>query len=88
MTRVGLRRALESVNDDRIATLADGLLYTMSERSNVGISKPTPKGHKLISQFKIPKQGSGPSWAHPVVRGGRLYIRHDDFLYSYDVRAN
>ena len=28
-----------------------------------------------------------PSWAHPVVSGGRLYIRNQGTLTSYDVRA-
>jgi hypothetical protein len=32
-------------------------------------------------------QGSGPSWAHPVVIGGRLYLRYDRNLYCFDVKA-
>ena len=32
--------------------------------------------------------GQGPSWAYPVVCGGRLYVRHDDFLYAYDVKKD
>lgn len=37
---------------------------------------------------KWPEQGpEGPTWAHPVVCGGRLYIRHGDNLYAYDVRG-
>ena len=39
------------------------------------------------AKFKIPEGGEGPTWAHPVVCGGRLYIRHADRLYAYDVRA-
>jgi hypothetical protein len=31
--------------------------------------------------------GKGPSWAHPVVTGGRLYLRYDDNLYCFDVKA-
>ena len=68
-------------------TSADGMLYTMSENRKVGLVRPTPAGHELVSQFKIPEGGDGPTWAHPVVCGGRLYIRHDDRLYAYDVRA-
>jgi hypothetical protein len=29
----------------------------------------------------------GPSWAHPVVIGGRLYLRYADNLYCFDVKA-
>jgi outer membrane protein assembly factor BamB len=68
-------------------TYADGLLYTLGENLKMGLVEPTPAGHDLISEFRIPQGGKGPSWAHPVVCGGRLYIRHSDFLYAYDVRA-
>jgi len=84
---VAMQRSEKGVRKGSV-TFADGLLYTMSERNKVGLSEPTPEGHKLISQFEIPQKGEGPSWVHPVVCGGRLYIRHDDFLYAYDVRAN
>ena len=52
----------------------------------MGLTRPTPNGSELVSSFEIPKGGEGKSWAHPVVCGGRLYIRHGDFLYAYDVR--
>jgi outer membrane protein assembly factor BamB len=67
-------------------TYADGMLYTLSEDSVMGLVRPTPAGHELVSSFKIPKGGKGKSWAHPVVCSGRLYIRHGDFLYAYSVR--
>lgn len=31
--------------------------------------------------------GKGPTWPHPVVCGGRLYLRHGDLLFAYDIRA-
>ncbi|MCY2988480.1 MAG: PQQ-like beta-propeller repeat protein [Planctomycetota bacterium] len=68
-------------------TYADGRLYTFSENEGeMGLVKATPEGHQLISRFKVPAGGEGPSWAHPVVCGGRLYLRHGDFLYVYDIR--
>jgi len=68
-------------------TYADGMLYTLSEHRDMGLVEATPKGHKVISKFKVPSGGDGPSWAHPVVCGGRLYVRHSDQLFAYDVRA-
>jgi outer membrane protein assembly factor BamB len=67
-------------------TYADGMLYTYSENRVAGLVKATPTGHEVISRFKIPAGGRGPSWAHPVVCGGRLYLRYDDFLHCYDIR--
>lgn len=72
-------------------TYADGLLYGFNERENdrtVGLIKPSPDGYELISQFQIPEGGKGNSWAHPVVIGGRLYVRHGDFLFVFDVKAD
>ncbi len=68
-------------------TYADGLLYTLSERRAVGLVKPEPTAHEIVSRFELPRQGEGRTWAHPVVCGGRLYLRHGDFLYVYDVKA-
>jgi len=67
-------------------TYADGMLYTLSIDGVMGLVRPIPMGHELVSSFKIPEGGKGNSWAHPVVCGGRLYIRHSEFLYAYSVR--
>ncbi len=69
------------------ATVAEGMLYILSERAKVGLVKAVPSEHKVISQFSLPPGGSGATWAHPVVCGGRLYLRHGDRLHAYDVRA-
>jgi len=67
-------------------TYADGMFYALSEDSVMGLVQPTPSGHKLVSYFTIPEGGKGKTWAHPVVCGGRLYIRHGEFLYAYSLR--
>jgi outer membrane protein assembly factor BamB len=66
-------------------TYADGMFYTLSIDRLMGLVRPTPSGLELVSSFEIPKGGKGKSWAHPVVCGGRLYIRHGDFLYAYHI---
>jgi len=68
-------------------TYADGMFYTLGERSLMGLVKATPERHEMISQFRLPPGGEGPAWAHPVICAGRLYIRYDDFLHAYDVSA-
>ena len=69
-------------------TYADGLLYTFSIDRLMGLVRPTPTGLDIISSFTIPEGGEGKSWPHPVVCGGRLYLRHSQFLYAYDIRAD
>ncbi|OHB85445.1 MAG: hypothetical protein A2V98_20705 [Planctomycetes bacterium RBG_16_64_12] len=68
-------------------TYADGMLYTLSENRKVGLVEAVPTGHAVKSQFELPSGGQGKSWAHPVVCGGRLYLRHSDQLSAYNVRA-
>lgn len=69
-------------------TVAEGMLYTLSEKTHVvGLVKATPDAHEIVSQFTIPDGAKDPSWAHPVVCGGRLYIRYRDRLLAYDVAA-
>ena len=67
-------------------TYADGMLYTLSINGVMGLVRPTTLGHELVSSFEIPIGGKGNSWAHPVVCGGRLYIRHGEFLYAYSLK--
>jgi outer membrane protein assembly factor BamB len=65
---------------------ADGMLYLFSESGGqAALATCSPEGLKITGRVKV--QGDGPSWAHPVVIGGRLYLRYDTTLYCFDVRA-
>jgi outer membrane protein assembly factor BamB len=64
---------------------ADGHLYAFSENGVVGLVEATPAGYREKGRFRI-QQGSLPTWTHPVVAGGRLYLRDQDTIYAYDVK--
>jgi len=64
---------------------ADGNLYAFSETGVVGLVEATPTGYREKGRFRIP-QDSLPTWAHPVVAGGRLYLRDQDTIYAFDVK--
>ena len=65
---------------------ADGMLYLFGESGgNAGLATCSPQGMEKRGSFSV--AGSGPSWAHPVVIDGRLYLRFDRNLYCFDVRA-
>jgi hypothetical protein len=66
-------------------TYADGRLYFHYENGVVALVEASPEGYKETGSFKV--ETDGPAWAHPVVSGGRLYLREGDALYCYDVRA-
>jgi outer membrane protein assembly factor BamB len=65
---------------------ADGHLYLFSENGVVGLAEATPTGYVEKGRFRI-QQDSLPTWTHPVVAGGRLYLRDQDTIYAYDVKA-
>jgi outer membrane protein assembly factor BamB len=67
-------------------TYADGRLYLLGEDNIVGLAEAVSSGYVERGRFKIPDQGE-PSWAHPVVAGGRLYIRNQGTLAAYSVKA-
>jgi outer membrane protein assembly factor BamB len=66
-------------------TYADGRLYVLSENNVMGLAEVSRAGYRETGRFEIADQGL-PSWSHPVVAGGRLYIRNQNLLFAYDVR--
>ncbi len=66
-------------------TYADGMLYLLSENQVVGLAEASPQGYAEKGRFRITDQG-WPSWAHPVVCGGKLYIRNQGVLACYNVK--
>jgi outer membrane protein assembly factor BamB len=67
-------------------TCADGNLYLLSENNIAGLAEATPEGYHEKGRFTIPDRG-WPSWAHPVVCGGQLYLRNQGMLSCYEVKA-
>jgi outer membrane protein assembly factor BamB len=67
-------------------TFADGHLYIQGENNVVGLAEATPSGYREKGRFQIPDKGF-PSWAHPVISDGRLYVRNQDTLLAYDIKA-
>jgi outer membrane protein assembly factor BamB len=66
---------------------ADGNLVFRYQNGTVILVEASPAGYKENGSFAIPGV-TGPSWPHPVVTGGRLYIREQDALLVYDVKRS
>jgi outer membrane protein assembly factor BamB len=77
---------------------ADGMFYIFAEKAGeMFLCDCTPKGYEIKGRFFAEgfadesgwttehKRTMGPSWAHPVVTGGKLYLRHFDKVYCYNV---
>lgn len=65
-------------------TAADGHLYFRYQNGVVALIEANPDAYRLKGQFEIPNVRN-PSWPHPVIAGGRLYLREQDALHVYDV---
>jgi outer membrane protein assembly factor BamB len=66
-------------------TFADGYLYCRYQNGVVALVEATPSGYKESGSFKI-SNVKGPSWPHPVVVDGKLYLREHDMLWCYNVK--
>jgi outer membrane protein assembly factor BamB len=65
---------------------ADGHLYIRYADGTMTLAKATPEAFEEISSFKVPGSGDRPSWSHPVIVDGRLYLREGDAIFCYELR--
>ena len=70
-------------------TFADNRLYVFSERGDVALVEPSRAGYRERGRFELRQRDrSGENtWTHPVVANGLLYLRDQDVLVAYDVKA-
>jgi outer membrane protein assembly factor BamB len=65
---------------------ADGHLYFRYQDGMMALIEATPEGYREKGTFQIP-DCSSPSWSQPVVAGGKLYLREQDNLLCYNLKA-
>jgi hypothetical protein len=67
---------------------ADQQCYFRYEDGLMALISANPKAYKASGSFRIPHvAGADKSWSHPVVAGGRLYLREQDSLFVYNLRG-
>ena len=67
--------------------LADGRLYYRSETGIMLLIEPSAKQYVERGRFDQPDRSKQPAWTHPVIANGKLYLRDQDVLLCYDVKA-
>lgn len=73
--------------------VADGKLICLNEGDGVvTLVDASPEGFKKHGEFKLDPQSSNRSpqgriWTHPVVVGGRLYLRDQEYIVCYDLKG-
>jgi outer membrane protein assembly factor BamB len=63
---------------------ADGNLIYRYENGVVALIQATPTGYRLKGAFR-PVSVKAQGWPHPVVAGGKLYLRDQDVLMCYNL---
>ncbi|QDU20537.1 PQQ-binding-like beta-propeller repeat protein [Urbifossiella limnaea] len=69
-------------------TFADGRLYYRFQNHVLALVEPDPTAFKMVSSFRLPEPSNKESWAHPVVANGKLYIRDQDKLHCFNLKAS
>ena len=69
-------------------TSAEGMIYCLNHRGMMSLLAVTATGFDIVSQFDLGKRPDNSYLAHPVLCGGRMYLRYDQQLFVYDVRAH
>jgi outer membrane protein assembly factor BamB len=67
---------------------AEGRLYYRNEEGAVFLLEATPRGFVARGRLDQPDRQDAPAWAHPVIANGKLYIRDQQLLFSYDLKKH
>lgn len=65
---------------------ADGHLYIHFADGTMVLAKASPDGYEETGSFKAAHSGERPSWGHPVILDGKLYLRENDYIVCYELK--
>jgi outer membrane protein assembly factor BamB len=66
---------------------ADGRIYYRTEEGPIVLFEPSRTEYLERGRFEQPDRTDKPAWQHPVIANGKLYIRDQDTLFCYDIKA-
>ena len=66
---------------------ADGMLYCRDEKGPLTLVRATPDRFESTGRFEQPDRSNQKAWPHIVISNGQMYVRDQDVLLCYDVRA-
>lgn len=67
--------------------VADGHFYYRNEGGPIILAEVRSDKYVEKGRFNQPDRSRAPAWPHPIVANGKLYIRDQDLLLCYDVKA-
>lgn len=66
---------------------AGSRLYVRSENGPVALVEADPGAYCERGRFEQPDRSNLKAWPHPVIADGRLYLRDQELVLCYDLRA-
>ena len=72
--------------DSAAIVYADGRIYFRYRDGRMILVEANPESYVERGTFMIPEVEKE-SWSHPAIAGGKLYLREQDNLFCYDVKA-
>jgi outer membrane protein assembly factor BamB len=67
---------------------ADGHLYFHFANGKMILVEANPEEYSETGSFMVPGSGDRPSWSHPVILDGKLYLREQDTILCYNLRKS
>ena len=64
-----------------------GIYYRTEDKGTMLLIEPSPKEYIERGRFEQPNRSHAKAWTHPVIANGKLYVRDQDVLLCYDVKA-
>lgn len=68
-------------------TAAEGMLYYRNEGGPIHLVEVNKSAYVEKGRFEPTVKTGLPAWPHPVIANGKLYIRDQEHLFCYDVKA-
>lgn len=78
-------------NGSAAVLYADNRLYFRYQNGKMVLLEPNPEELKVVSSFQLPQpdvKSHPQSWPHPVIANGKLYLRDQNVMYCYDIKAD
>lgn len=67
-------------------TAADGKLFFLYANATMTMVNANPESFEETGSFKVPGDTDRPSWAHPVILDGKLYLRQGTNIHCYSLK--
>lgn len=66
---------------------ADERLYCLGQDGEMALLKMGADRFEFAGRFRLTPERKSDVWTHPVILDGRLYLRYQNSLFCYDIRA-